>query len=341
VEHRVRVVGALEVVVRDLGAQVVYVVQADVAGEELKRLGQLQVGAAAQRRVGVGPLVGALPVDVLELVLDVEEPYPRGPGEDHRGHLDEQELLPSEQPAEPADHHREGDVGGDHAALQPRPCVAGDDPRHDHHRVDRPDAEHDQRVAEQAVAEPSLPGKLAILGHRQRVDVAGPAPVEVAGGGVMDGVLVAPAGEGRPDEQPGEGAEPAVGPLRREERPVGAVVEDDEGPQQEPGRRDRERQDQPVGDVEEQEHRHPQPQVGDHGRRDVEEAATQVRPGIWRQALMPEGPVRARFRIRPRESGHPRLLAHHAPFVVVSCASQTKRLPFAALARNTTQVRVT
>ena len=54
-EDLVLVVGALQVVVGDLGAQVVDVVEADVAGEELERLRQLQVGAAAQRRVRVAP----------------------------------------------------------------------------------------------------------------------------------------------------------------------------------------------------------------------------------------------------------------------------------------------
>src|SRR5205085_11548287 len=78
VEGRIVVVRSLQVVVRDPGVEVVQVMQADVPGEELKHLWQSEVGAAAQRRIGVAPALGALPVDVFELVLDVEEPDTRG-----------------------------------------------------------------------------------------------------------------------------------------------------------------------------------------------------------------------------------------------------------------------
>ena len=80
-EDHVLVVGTLEVVVGNAGTEVVNVMEADVAGEELKDLGQLQVGAPAERRVGVGPAVGALPVGVLELMLHVEEPHAGRTGE--------------------------------------------------------------------------------------------------------------------------------------------------------------------------------------------------------------------------------------------------------------------
>src|ERR687887_1860956 len=69
VEDRVLVMRALQVVVRDLGAEVVDVVQADVAREELQHLRELEIAAAPQRGIGVAPAVGALPVGVLELVL--------------------------------------------------------------------------------------------------------------------------------------------------------------------------------------------------------------------------------------------------------------------------------
>src|SRR3712207_6141681 len=64
---------ALQVVVRDPRAEVVDVVVADVPAEPLQHLRQLEERAAADRRVGVVPALAALPVGVLELVLDVEE----------------------------------------------------------------------------------------------------------------------------------------------------------------------------------------------------------------------------------------------------------------------------
>jgi len=74
VEDRVVVVRALKVVVGDACAEVVDVMQADVAREELQELWQLQITAAAQRGVRVAPVAGALPIGVLELVLHVEQP---------------------------------------------------------------------------------------------------------------------------------------------------------------------------------------------------------------------------------------------------------------------------
>src|SRR4051794_2873667 len=48
-EDGVRLVRAREVVVRDAGAQVVEVVVADVAGEEVEHLRKLEVGATPER----------------------------------------------------------------------------------------------------------------------------------------------------------------------------------------------------------------------------------------------------------------------------------------------------
>ena len=150
-EDGVLVVRALEVVVGDPRVEVVHVVQADVAGEELQRLRELEVGAAAQRRVGERPGLGVLPVGVLELVLDVEEEDARRAAQPHGGHLHEQVLAPADQPAQPADQDQEGDVGEDHAAPDARLHTVPDEARQDDERVDRPDPEHHQRVAEQAV----------------------------------------------------------------------------------------------------------------------------------------------------------------------------------------------
>ena len=59
-----------------------------------------------------------------------------------------------------------------------------------------------------AVADPEQERLGAVLGHRQHRHVADEAAVEVAGGGVVDQVLVAPARERREDEQSERGAEP-------------------------------------------------------------------------------------------------------------------------------------
>ena len=84
--------------------------------------------------------------------------------------------------------------------------------------------------------------------------------------------------------------------LGRQERAVGAVVEDDEGPQQEARRRDRQGEGDPDRDLEAEVHRHGQGQVRHHRGGQVEEAAAQRGPLVPGHRLAP-GRVRpARIR---------------------------------------------
>src|ERR1041384_2563302 len=76
-EGRVLPVAALQLVVRDPGAQVVHVVEADVPGKPLQPPGQPEVGAPHARRGSVVPLRPAPPVGVLELMLHVEQEQDR------------------------------------------------------------------------------------------------------------------------------------------------------------------------------------------------------------------------------------------------------------------------
>jgi hypothetical protein len=68
------------------------------------------------------------------------------------------------------------------------------------------------------------------------------------------------------DEQRDQPADPEVGPPRGQERAVRAVVEDDEGPEQEAADRDREGQRCPVGDLAEGEIHQRQERHGGHDR---------------------------------------------------------------------------
>ena len=136
------------------------------------------------------------------------------------------------------------------AVALARPLAARPEARADHQRPQRPDAEHDQRVAEEAVAEALLPGSVDVLLEGQRGDVAVAAAIEVPGGPVVHRVGVAPGPERLEDEECGQTAQPEIPLPRREERAVAAVVEDDEGPQQAAGRRNREGERQPDRDVE-------------------------------------------------------------------------------------------
>jgi hypothetical protein len=89
----------LEPVIRDSRAQVVNVVEADVAREPLQHAWQFVVRTALQRRIGEVPGFPARPVRALELMLDIEQPQACGTGNHQHGDLDEQELRRPHQPA--------------------------------------------------------------------------------------------------------------------------------------------------------------------------------------------------------------------------------------------------
>ena len=74
-------VATLEVVIGDAGAQVVNVVETDVAGEPLKYFGQFVERTSLEGGSGEIPLFVAFPINSLELVLDVEEPNASGTGD--------------------------------------------------------------------------------------------------------------------------------------------------------------------------------------------------------------------------------------------------------------------
>ena len=178
------------------------------------------------------------------------------------------------------------------------------------HRDDRSEPEHDQRVAEQAVAEPTAPraergtprrsacGRRRCRGDRgHRRSRGGPR-----GRGASAGTASRAAGRVRSR---------ATRLPRRdgEERAVRAVVEDDERAHQEGGRRDQRARAAAGRDTSSrQPHRHRQGEVGHDGRSDTEERSSGVRPGERRELLAPLPRLAAR---RSRLSDRrPRIRAH-------------------------------
>ena len=75
------------------------VVIADVARAESQEGRQLQKGASAQCGVGVVPVAGVLPVGVLELMLDIEEPDADRTREQRGRSKHEQVVEPAYEPA--------------------------------------------------------------------------------------------------------------------------------------------------------------------------------------------------------------------------------------------------
>ena len=173
--------------------------------------------------------------------------------------------------------------------AHPRPLGAGGDPGADHHREDRAEAEHDQRVAEHAVAEATAPRLGVVLADGQGGQIAHATPVEIARAGVMDGVVVPPAAERRQHQESCHGADVGVGAPGGQQRPVAAVVKDDEGADQEAAGGDRQRECQPRGDRQDCVHHRTQGQVRNYRREHVDEASTPAWLRVRRECVRPVG----------------------------------------------------
>ncbi len=141
---------------------------------------------------------------------------------------------------------------------------------------ERADGEHDERVAAEAVDELAGGGEGLVFGDGEGVHVAHAAPVEVAGGGMVDGMVVAPLVVGGEGDQPGEDAPEVVEAAGFEEGAVPAVVEDDEQAHHEAGGDDRQGEGEPVGDAQAVDHEHPEGDVGDEGVGELPITAAEV-----------------------------------------------------------------
>src|SRR5690348_3755768 len=83
VQLRSEVETSLQAVIRNSAAQVMNMVQADIAAEPLQDGRQLEIGAAAERRGVEVPVSFLVPICVFELVLDVEQPISDPRSDDH------------------------------------------------------------------------------------------------------------------------------------------------------------------------------------------------------------------------------------------------------------------
>ena len=73
-EQGMRLMATLEIIIRNARAQMMNMVETDVAGKPLQNLRQLVERATLQSGSREIPLVTALPVNPLELMLHVKQP---------------------------------------------------------------------------------------------------------------------------------------------------------------------------------------------------------------------------------------------------------------------------
>jgi hypothetical protein len=90
-------------------------------------------------------------------------------------------------------------------------------------KIDRPDAEHDDRMAVDAIAQPTPSGSSEVFIHGQCVDVTNSTTIEVAGSRMMYGMIASPEVVGRERQHTDQTADPVVRKAMAEESAMTAM----------------------------------------------------------------------------------------------------------------------
>jgi hypothetical protein len=109
-EERICIVTALEIVVRNTGAEMMNMVKADIPGKPLQDLGQFVKRTAFERSFCVIPVFAAFPVNAIELMLHIEQPHTSRPGDCRDHQLNQEVGFQSEDQAQACGHREDREI---------------------------------------------------------------------------------------------------------------------------------------------------------------------------------------------------------------------------------------
>ena len=229
-ENFVRVVAFFQLVVWNPWAQVMDVVETDVASEPLQDLGKFVERAAQQRGGRVVPLFMVVPVNVLELVLHVEHPDASGTGDHRHGKLNHQPALPAQRPDLQARENRHGDIHGPNRHFFTAARIAVGEPLINEKQAGRGDQKQNDRIAHDPVNElfPFRSGE--VFSHGEGPDVTRATTIQIAATGVVEGMFPAPMEIRSGRQKAGEKSNDVVRLLAFEKGTVAAIMKNDEDP---------------------------------------------------------------------------------------------------------------
>jgi len=280
-------VACLQPVAGHLRAQMMDVVEPDISRNPLQHPGQGVERAAFQSRPREIPPVPGFPIDALELVLNVKQPHAcrRCRYDDRQS--DDQKRLPAHQQPQPAQEHEQRQIGKDDAPELAFARAPRGDPVQQGEHGRGPNREKKQRVAHDPVACLPPPGSSKVLGHRHGRHVTRIALVDVACGGMVNGMVVPPLVEGSHGEDAQGESHCLVGLAGFEIGSMAAIVEDDERADPECAGDQSQWRHQPVGDAAGPKHDGPHCQEGQQTIHKLPEGLAQIRPGIRRDQGLP------------------------------------------------------
>ena len=147
------------------------------------------------------------------------------------------------------------------------------------------EAEHHQRVPVEAIAKPAPARQRQIFVDRQGIDIADAAPVEIARGGVVDGMGAPPEIVRRQRQHADDAPDPVIGAPVPKESAVTAIMLDHEQTNKKTRGRNGQQQIKPVADVEREPHQQPKENERHDRDQNFDDAAPMVRFAIARKSL--------------------------------------------------------
>src|SRR5512138_2350193 len=118
-EDRILAMALFQLVVRDLRAEVVDMVKADITREPLQDFRQFIEGAALHTCREEIPIGMTLPVARGKVMLNIEQPDTGRSSDQQNGKLDQQEGPPADRQHDQADERGQSNVRPDDAAALP------------------------------------------------------------------------------------------------------------------------------------------------------------------------------------------------------------------------------
>jgi hypothetical protein len=161
--------------------------------------------------------------------------------------------------------------------------------------VGGPEAEHDQGVPVETVANPAPARPRPIFPHRESVDIAEAAAIEVSRCCVMDGVSAAPQIMGRHGDDADGTADPIIGQAMPKKGAMAAIVLNHEQTHEKAGRRHHEEHREPIAKIERGPHQQPQQDERHHSDTDLDDAACVAGVAVTRENARPRARVQHRF----------------------------------------------
>ena len=174
------------------------------------------------------PVLLAGQVGAREIMLDIKEPYPDGASHERGGHLDQKVRLDSYSDTMPSRRWRRWRDREIDAELAFQLVVEMGEPEFDEKLIEEAQPEHDEGIPVQPVRHALGQRRPEVFFHGHDGYRTRAAPVKVAAGDMMDGMIMPPLLIGREGQDAAHVRQDGIGSRVPEKGAVAAIMEKNE-----------------------------------------------------------------------------------------------------------------